>query len=450
MDLPQAFLNKMKDLLGAEYDAWENSFSAPRVHGLRANPLKIRASELKELLSIELDPIPWCENGFYYPENARPGKFPFHDAGLFYIQEPSAMLPAVLLKPEPGMRVLDLCAAPGGKTTQLAGAMKNEGLLIANEPYPARAKVLAQNIERLGIKNAVVTCVMPDQLAERFSNFFDRIMVDAPCSGEGMFRKDEDTRGEWSEDTVVHCAQRQWEILRCAVKMLRPGGRLVYSTCTFSPEENERIIARVLAEYNLRIVPVEISGISHGRPEWADGNPALAGTCRIWPHRAGGEGHFAALLEKEGESPRENIDMPAETAVIPEYDSFCRDVLSFRPAGGIFPVRDQLYLMPIAPQELQGIRVIRAGLHLGTCKKKRFEPSHAFALGIHTDCAQRSYELEEHEILRYLKGETLVVSARPGWILVTIHGYPIGWGKVSGGILKNHYPKGLRRMGNEE
>lgn len=448
MNLPSAFLSRMEEMLKSEYPAFLQSYSADKKQALRANPLKISADDLQELLSFELKNIPWSPNGFYYPNDARPGKSPFHDAGLFYMQEPSAQLPAVLLNAKPGERILDLCAAPGGKTTQIAGAMQNEGLIVANEPYPARAKVLSQNIERLGITNAVITCALPEKLAEYFPEYFDKIMVDAPCSGEGMFRKDENTTDEWSEDIVSMCASRQWDILQSAYSMLRPGGSLVYSTCTFAPDEDEKIVSRLISEFDMSVVKCEINGVSDGCPEWSDGNENLKNTFRIWPHISDGEGHFAALLVKKGEAFQSEIPKAA-TKEIPEVSAFLGDTFKNPPNGDILVIRDEVYLTPLDTEALKGIHIVRSGLHLGTLKKNRFEPSHALALASKAEDVLRVYEADDREILLYLRGETLNTSGANGWTLVTYRGYPLGWGKVSQGILKNHYPKGLRRMGNE-
>ena len=415
----------MKAVLGAEYDAFLASYDEVPNGGLRANPLKIGGEALKKLLPFKLEDVSWCKGGYYYPKDVRPGKTPFHDAGLFYMQEPSAMLPASLLDAKPGDIVLDLCAAPGGKSTQIAGAMQGEGVLIANEPYPARAKILSQNIERLGVKNAVVTCAYPDKLAERFSAFFDKIMVDAPCSGEGMFRKDPATIDEWSEENVKMCADRQWEILQSAYKMLKGGGRLVYSTCTLAREEDEKIAERLTRELNMKIVDDK--------------------TYRIWPHKDRGEGHFAAVFEKAGECCKTIVPQGVNEECA-EFSAFMDETFNVALNGNIFRVRDELYAAPIAPSVLAGIQVVRNGVHLGTVKKNRFEPAHALALASKVKDVKRTFELEDEQVISYLKGETLPCNGENGWTLVTYKGYPLGWGKVSGGILKNHYPKGLRWM----
>jgi len=421
--LPIEFLDRMKNMLGAEYEAFLASYDEEPKGGLRANPLKINAEELRKLLPFELEKVEWCASGFYYPTDARPGKSPFHDAGLFYMQEPSAMLPGTLLDAKPGEIILDLCAAPGGKSTQIAGAMNGQGLLISNEPYPARAKVLSQNIERLGVKNAAVVCAYPDKLAERFTEFFDKIMVDAPCSGEGMFRKDPDTIAEWREDNVKMCASRQWDILQSAYKMLKPGGRLVYSTCTFAVAEDEDIVEKLVNELGMHLIEQR----------------------RIWPHIDRGEGHFAALLQKSGEHISTNIGASANESC-KEFDEFAKDTFVNAPDRNIFRVRDELYSGAITPSALSGLQVVRNGVHLGTVKKNRFEPAHAYALASKKEDVKRAFELEDSQVISYLKGETIPCDNISGWTLVCYKGYPLGWGKASGGILKNHYPKGLRRM----
>jgi NOL1/NOP2/fmu family ribosome biogenesis protein/23S rRNA U2552 (ribose-2'-O)-methylase RlmE/FtsJ len=394
-----------------------------------------------------LEPVPWCPGGFYYGEAVRPGKHSYHAAGVYYIQEPSAMSAVPLLDPQPGETVLDLAAAPGGKSTQIAGAMMGKGMLVTNEIHPARAKILAENVERMGIAGAVVTNETPDRLAERFPRFFDRIMVDAPCSGEGMFRKDPEAMKVWSPDQVTVCARRQEDILEQAVKMLKPGGTIAYSTCTFSPEENEDVVRELAAR-----VP-ELS---------------LLRTERIWPHLARGEGHFVAVLQLAADdapagSGRAGIakGKPAPGSAKPLaqavqlYRDFARAALPGFTLGPGEPVLfgEQLYWLPHAEgglfgsAHLHGLKVVRPGLHLGTVRTGRLEPAHALALAAKPEQARnvRSFPAEADAIRAYLRGETLESGdGAPGWTLVCVDGFPLGWGKTSGGQLKNHYPKGLR------
>ncbi|MEG2377207.1 MAG: RsmF rRNA methyltransferase first C-terminal domain-containing protein [Clostridia bacterium] len=430
MDLPRAFLARMQTQLGADFDKYLDSIASPTAKALRVNPLKITPSHLSALVPFPLTPVPWCSDGFYY-DDARPGKYAYHDAGLYYIQEPSAQAVAVVLDAQPGERVLDLCAAPGGKATAIAGQLAGRGILVANEPHPTRAKILSQNIERMGVSNAVVTSADPTALATRFCGFFDRILVDAPCSGEGMFRKDTDTQNEWSPDAVIACAARQWSILASAVTMLRPGGRLVYSTCTFSREENECIAERLTRETPLVSETITLAGFSEAR----DG-------LRIWPHRVRGEGHFIASFRRPGDAA---VDTPhvEGSESFPSFDAFANESLTSVPCGAVTRLGDQLYIIPSGLPCLDGIRILRFGLHLGTLKKNRFEPSHALS---HVAAARRQVKLaaDSDELSRYLAGETLRAPCENGWCQVTVSGYPLGWGKVSEHVLKNHYPKGLR------
>ena len=354
------------------------------------------------------------------------------------------MAPAALLDAQPGERVLDLCAAPGGKSTQIAGAMAGRGLLVCNEIHPKRARILSGNLERLGFANALVLNEAPERLASRFPGWFDRVLVDAPCSGEGMFRKEEAALTDWSEDTVSMCAARQCAILDEAARLLRPGGRLVYSTCTFAPEENEGVIAAFLAAHpEYQIETVDAPFFAPGRPDLADGNPDLARTFRLWPHRLRGEGHFAAVLRRTGGESGE-IPLQSTEPLPKEFVEFQRENLSSIPEGGAIRFGETVYLAPPDTPALDGLRVLRAGLELGTVRKGRFEPAHALAMWL--DGAENTLSLpaDDPAVLRYLRGETLPCSAS-GWTLVQVDGHSLGWGKTSNGTLKNHYPKGLRR-----
>lgn len=513
--LPEDFVRKMRKLLGTEAEGFFESYGKERKYGLRINPLK-RGDGRPGFLE-DLEKIPWTEEGYFYGEDLRPGKEPYHDAGLYYIQEPSAMSAAEILNPAPGERILDLCAAPGGKTTQTAGKMGQKGLLVSNEIHPARAKILSQNVERMGIANGVVTNMDPEDLVLAFPEFFDGILVDAPCSGEGMFRKDETAVREWSLEQVTLCAKRQAQILDCAAAMVRPGGRLVYSTCTFSPEENEQTIWDFLRRHREFSIerPDCADYFSPGRPEWvaaeesgeANSLPerlSLKDTIRIWPHKTAGEGHFAALLikspegaertdsaagaleersgrgkekrqekglgQKKGKSREKgweacrkkgwdkNRDKSGkELSAISELTAFCEENL-LNP-DRLFDGRklllfgENLYLVSEQMPNLEGIRVLRPGLHVGTLKKGRLEPAHGLALFLGAGETVLQAEIGDGAAAAsYLRGETILAEGAEitagkdrGWTLVTVGGYSVGWAKLSGGILKNHYPKGLRR-----
>ena len=462
--LPESFVNRMKEMLGEEYEAFSEALKEERHQALRVNPLKAEPEDFARTGPFSLTPVPWAKTGFYYDGAQQPGKHPLHEAGVYYIQEPSAMAPAQFLQARPGERVLDLCAAPGGKSTQIAAQMKGGGLLVCNEIHPARAKILSENIERMGIRNAVVTNETPERLAERFSGFFDRILVDAPCSGEGMFRKNEEACGEWSLENVEMCAERQDTILDSAQQMLRSGGLLVYSTCTFAPQENEGSINRFLDRFpDFTLVNVDMpEGFEAGRPDWVPGGrEELARTMRLWPHKIRGEGHFLAVLKKEG-SVSETEWMPVRRDGIKglsvkeyaDYLEFEKQYLTIRQEGIFIAFGDQLYLAPQGMPPLKGLKVLRPGLHLGTRKKNRFEPSHALALALKPEEVRFSCDLpsDSREIYGYLNGETFREDVGvyreeggKGWHLITADGYSVGWGKLAGGIMKNHYPKGLRK-----
>lgn len=462
--LPKEFEARMQDMLGSAYPAFVRSYEKQKVQALRVNTLKGSVEEFLEktpfLDKDSVRRVAWEPSGFYYDEGMAFGKHPFHEAGVYYIQEPSAMTPVSYLEAKPGEKILDLCAAPGGKTTQIASYMKNEGLLVCNEIHPARAKILSENVERMGIRNALVTNETPKHLSELFGAYFDRILVDAPCSGEGMFRKNEEACGEWSLENVKLCANRQDEILDCADLMLRAGGRLVYSTCTFAPEENEGSVARFLARHpEYEIVKVEkYEGMSSGRGEWSD-------TIRIFPHLTDGEGHYVAVMQKAGEVPsgyrgflKNGTQKGVTSKDVKEFLTFQNESLNVNLLTHreecILRFGEQLYLMPENMPSTNQLKVLRAGLHLGTLKKNRFEPSHALALALKKADVKRCMELcaeadknDTSVINAYLNGQTLNYEGEKGWYLITCSGYSIGWGKLAGQIMKNHYPKGLRKYG---
>lgn len=461
--LPEPFLKRMEEMLGEEYNDFLAALGQERYQALRLNPLKLsERGESAALyfgindkgvsrLPFHLTPVPWARDGYYYEKEDYPGRHPYHDAGVYYIQEPSAMLPVSLLEAHPGEKILDLCAAPGGKSTQIAAAMKGQGLLVSNEIHPARARILSENIERMGVRNACVTNETPTRLSENFPEYFDRILVDAPCSGEGMFRKNEQAQGEWSLENVMLCARRQEEILDQAAQMLRPGGRLVYSTCTFAPEENEESVSRFVQKH----------------PEFE-----VKETRRLWPHKIKGEGHFAAVLEKGGEKlglvrlPVGGLE-PGILATDSVFKGEWKEFLDFMQSalrqplseaggnagendnyiqGSYIRFGDNIYLIPRDMPALKGLKVLRPGLHMGTIKKNRFEPSHALALAVSPETAVHTWNLDSsgQEVRAYLNGQTFRGGGEKGWYLICVDGFGLGWGKLAGGIMKNHYPKGLR------
>ena len=428
--LPEAFLERMKHQLGDEYEDFLHSLERPRAVALRYNPLKGQAPSLP----FVGDPVPWEPEGFYYDPDSRPGLHIYHEAGVYYLQEASAMAPVALLDPQPGENICDLCSAPGGKTTQIAGRMMGRGFLLCNEYSPKRAKILSRNIERMAVANALVTNEPTDRLAARFPGFFDRVLVDAPCSGEGMFRKEEAAITDWSQETVEMCARRQAEILHNAAQMVRPGGRLVYSTCTFAPEEDELAVAAFLESH---------PGFEPEVIETPWFVPAPNGGHRLWPHKLLGEGHFAAVLKK---TVGEEGDVPALSGekLPKEWQTFARELGIQLPPGKAVSFGTNLFWVPEETPDLKKLKVLRPGLELGEVKKGRFEPAHALALWLH-DCTNTiSHAPDSPEMKAYLHGEVLPCSLQ-GWCLVKAGDFSIGWGKADKTQLKNHYPKGLRR-----
>lgn len=467
--LPEAFCQRMQGFLGSEAEEFFSSYQREREYGLRYNPLKFKSrSEFEEKqkkeLGYKLSPVPWCAEGYYYQPQEKPGRHPWHEAGAYYIQEPSAMSAAELLDAEPGQRICDLCAAPGGKTTQIAGKMQGQGLLVSNEFYAGRAKVLAQNVERMGIANAVVLNEATERLAGLFPEFFDGILVDAPCSGEGMFRKEPRAAEEWSVENVASCAMRQRQILSHGAKMLKPGGLLVYSTCTFAPEENEQNIRWFLEEYP----EFALEAAEAGERYFSYGQEAK--TYRLYPHKIRGEGHFLARLRKRGLPEESGRISGKETAgerrrkrraagdtemlrtedAAKAFREFQEETLLIdieeRLSGRYVLFSEQLYLLPGEMIDLPGLRVVRAGLHLGVFKKNRFEPSHALAQYLNPQEVRQYVDLTVYgEALKYLHGETVSCDGgKKGWTLMCVDGLSVGWGKAQGQIVKNHYPKGLR------
>ncbi len=460
MALPQAFEARMRTLLGTEYPAFQQALEQPQARGLRVNPLKIAPEEFVRRGYFALTPVPWAREGFFYTEPQRPGYHPLYEAGAYYIQEPSAMAVGALADARPGERILDLCAAPGGKTTHLAGRMAGCGLLVANEIHPTRASILAQSVERMGIPNCIVLNETPERLAQRFPDAFDAVVVDAPCSGEGMFRKDGNpAQDEWTPALPAFCAERQAAILHCAARLVRAGGRLVYSTCTFAPEENEGTLSRFLERHpEFEMVRMDApEGLSPARPDWAEnGNLTVSAAFRLWPHIAHGEGHFAAVLRKTDGERRAMPVLPRQTdkeqqAQLTQAQAMLSELTAALPEGQLWLHRDRLTLLPPACAiDTAGLRVRTRGIPLGTLRKNRLEPAHALSHALAPDAFCRVYNLsvDDPDCIRYLRGETLACGgAEKGWTAIAADGFVLGWGKYAGGIMKNHYPKGLRWVG---
>ena len=444
--IPEGFLHRMERLLGAEAPEFFAALELPRSAGLHWNTLK--AGAVPPSFPFALSPVPWAEDCFFYDPAVRPGLSPFHDAGLYYLQEPSAMAPAGLMDVRPGMRVLDLCAAPGGKSLQLACALRGEGLLVANEIHPGRAKILSRNLERCAVPNALILNEHPAALEGRFAGYFDRVLVDAPCSGEGMFRKEDAAAENWSEENVLACAKRQGEILRTAAKLLAPGGRLVYSTCTFSPAEDEGVISSFLhAHPDFSAVRIDGAPFSPAQPDWiADPAPGVEYAFRLWPHKLRGEGHFAAVLRKaDGNRPPDPPEEPTE-AVPAALRDFAAELGLTIPYDRALRFGQTVFSVPERLPALRGLKVLRAGLALGSLRADRVEPEHAWALASKSAARTADFREDDPLLLRILAGQAVPGESR-GWTLVTADGYALGWAKGSDGLLKNHIPKGLRRMG---
>lgn len=438
MKLPLKYTETMKALLGEEYDAYLASFDEERFYGLRVNTLKLSPEEMAAKGLFSLKPVQWCETGFYYDGAERPAKHPYYHAGLYYLQESSAMSPAATLPIGEGDRVLDLCAAPGGKTTQLGARLGGTGLLVANDISAGRAKTLLKNVELAGIRNAIVMSETPERIAERLPHFFDKILVDAPCSGEGMFRKEPDMVKSWDADMLAFCRSEQAKILEACAPMLKAGGMLLYSTCTFSPEENEKSIGDFLERHpEFDLMPIaKKNGFAAGLAPYTD-------CARLYPHRLKGEGHFLALLQKK--ETEESKDVPLEsggwTKEMDAFGDFAKEVLQEKPKGTYKIYGEGLYLLPEGTPKLEKLRVLRTGWMLGTLKKGRFEPSQAFAMGLRKEEVKNAadFSLEDERVIRYLKGETVEAEGKDGWTLVCVDGFPLGWAKRQKGRLKNKY-----------
>ncbi|AGC67663.1 ribosomal RNA small subunit methyltransferase F [Thermoclostridium stercorarium subsp. stercorarium DSM 8532] len=449
MRIPAEFENKFRNLMDpSEFDEFISALNEERVTGLRINSLKIDLDTWEKITPFEIQPVPWSSCGFYIEDDSRPGTHPYYHAGLYYIQEPSAMFPAEVLAVEPGDRVLDLCAAPGGKTVALAAAMKNQGFLLSNDINPKRIKALVKNIELCGITNAVVTNETPEKLSGFYEGFFSKILLDVPCSGEGMFRKDADAVKSWNKYKAEELQVLQREIFDYAYRMLSPGGRLVYSTCTFNPEENEQNIAYFLKNYpDLYLVDIPKKfGIEPGRPDWADGNPELLKTARLWPHRIKGEGHFVALFARQGEFKRDKTGTGTDEP-LKSFVEFCERIL-LNPPQGIYRVdRFHINIIPPEFEYTEKLRIIKTGLYLGEEIHGKFEPSQAFAMALDWSNVRtkKGFSADDPELIRYLKGETLFFEGEKGYILIGVERYPLGWGKMDGSRLKNMYAKGWRK-----
>lgn len=456
MNLPSEFISKYRRLLGDEADDFLAAFDKESWSGFRVNPLKAEPTATLATATGKVECVP---TGYRGPVN---GKSLDHVAGAIYSQEPSAMYVGEVVDSQPGERVLDLCAAPGGKTTHLVAKMGDQGLLVANEIFRKRALVLAENLERWGTRSTIVTNESPADLEKQFPQFFDRILVDAPCSGEGMFRKEPAGIEYWNPDYPAECANRQKKILASALKMLKPGGTLVYSTCTFAPEEDEQNAAWLLATYpDLTMEPIKkYPGMDDGRPEWAGGNPELKKAVRLFPHHIQGEGHFIAKFKKTGVANVAPVKAKRKKKrgkkggnqgrlskdELALFTDFCKWFMPSYQPHHLLTFGDQLYDLPAGVDSVDGLTVLRPGLHLGTFKKRRFEPALAWALTLRPGVTDKEIDLSHDEWRQYVHGDVVKAGdgQQNGWYLLTCQGLTCGFGKLVNGTVKNFYPKGLR------
>jgi NOL1/NOP2/sun family putative RNA methylase len=460
MELPVAFEEKMKEMLGEEYSLYLDSFSKEAHQGLRVNTAKISVEEFQRISPFSLKPVDWCPNGFYYEKNEKPAKHPYYFAGLYYIQEPSAMTTASLLPVEEGDVVLDLCAAPGGKSTELAAKLHGTGLLVTNDISNSRAKALLKNIEVFGVGNALVTSEPPNELAKRFPGFFDKILIDAPCSGEGMFRKQANMTKAWESNGVDLFVGLQRSILKEAVTMLKPGGKIIYSTCTFSKEENEQSIEYLLSlDDSLHLVELPlIKGFDKGHPEWGlTNNQELTKCRRLWPHRVEGEGHFVAMVEKSEDCFADsNVSeyVFSKEKLSKEAEEFIKSLAYPFDLSRMDVQKERVFYIPEGMPYVRGLRILRCGLYMGDMKKNRFEPSQSLAMFLKAEQFPNVVKLsvEDDRVVKYLKGETIELSeeeaesCRNGICLICVGEYPLGFGKLNRGTIKNKYLPGWRWM----
>ena len=459
MNLPELFVQRMQSLLRDEYDAFIAGYSLPLRRGLRVNVNKISVDAFLALFPHTLTPSPFAEDAFYLDAEHKAGGDPLHHAGMYYMQEPSAASAVTVLSPQKGEKILDLCAAPGGKSTQIASRIGNSGLLWSNEFVPSRARILQQNLERWGYRNQVVSSRDTAPLCEGLTDYFDAVLVDAPCSGEGMFRKEPQALAEWSMDNIQLCASRQDEILNNAAKTVKPGGRIVYSTCTFAPEENEGAIFRFLCahpDFTLEpiVVPWGCAGFSADRvkticPE-VDDTYDLTMCRRIFPQH-GGEGHFIALLRRKSETIPHALTTycyPGKDNNRQSADSLYKDCFTDTPNGVFCTIGDQVRLLPYDLPDCSGLGVISAGVAVATVCKNRLEPTHSIYIASSGDDCRQSIDLSptDARLHAFLHGEEIPCDGQNGWTAVCVCGVPVGFGKASNGKLKNRYPKGLRLL----
>ena len=432
----------MREQLGSEARALFDSLDQPSAVGLRVNTTKLNTAAFNALNSWPSEAVPWCAAGRVLVAERHAGKHPHHAAGLYYLQDPSAMVVAEALSPKPGDWVLDLAAAPGGKSTHLYSLMAGAGLLVANDINRPRASALVENLERWGAKNILVMNESVERLAQSWGASFERVLLDAPCSGEGMFRKSAAALDMWSEANVATCAARQDELLAQAAQLVKPGGYLGYSTCTLNRKENEAVIETFLqGNKEFELVRLELPQTSRAY------EPITDSALRLWPHRSVGEGHFVAVLKRtEGDPKRLKLyeAKPIAKADKMLWQTFCNDT-GLNPKRRLTRYGAKLYAIPSDLPDFSNLKAMRAGVQVGELKKGRLEPSHALALSLNEALDRmETLELSHRDAHRYLHGDVLESAGQKGWLVLTVDGFPLGWGKRSGNVVKNAYPKALR------
>ncbi len=452
--LPDLFVHRMRTLLGSEAQDLLKVLAESNQAGLRVNTNKLSAEAFLDITELSLEPVAWLESGFLL-NNSGAGKHPFHAAGLYYLQEPSAMSVAEVVAPQEGDWVLDLAAAPGGKSTHLSSLMKDTGLLVSNDVNRKRCRALLENLERWGAKNSLVMNAEVSLLAEQWGAIFDRVLLDAPCSGEGMFRKSTDAREMWSFQTIKDCALRQTGLIHDAAKLVKEDGYLVYSTCTFAPEENEHVIAQFLKDNaNFSLEGIQLTGVDRARADWVEPeNLELAKAIRLWPHKLKGEGHFVALLKKNSSEHSKVVNHQFQMLSKKET-LFCLDFLhdygitSFLKGKKLILFGKKVFAVPELVPDFSSLSALRCGLHLGNLEKNRFEPSHSLALALTPSQVKNlnhsDFNEKDPTLLSYLQGYGLECEGPKGWTIISANGFALGWGKRSGSSVTNAYPKGLR------
>lgn len=441
MNLPQAFLERMEKLLGSELPDFLESYNDERFYGLRVNTLKISVEDFLSISPFKLKPIPFTRDGFYYDPEDKPTKHPHYHAGLYYIQEPSAMAPVNVLEPKASDNVLDMCACPGGKSVQIASYLRNEGLLVSNDVSSSRMKALVKNLEIMGVTNVLMLNTNQEEIGRCFDGFFDKLLVDAPCSGEGMFRKEPKMVSEWTPEYTQGFRVIQEDILKNIADTLKTGGEMVYSTCTFSSLENEDCLEDFMSKES-NFTQVKLSKADY---EFA----TETGYGRLWPHKIKGEGHFVAKLVKGGEEKTSRAYPLLKSNKAPDYfRDFMAENLNREITGHFEEMNGKLYLRPQYDFNLKGVRVVRYGWLLGEWNGKKFTPSSALAMGIKKEDAKRTIDFtcNQMEVIKYLKGETLHLEAEDGLSLICVDGYPLGFGKMNKGTLKNMYNTAWRLL----